>query len=107
MAKLVSYKSLLDEELKTPEFAVEFSQMRAALEFAFSLTLLREERGLTQAALGERAGIKQPMIARIEKGQIPNTTTLQKLACALNAQVHILPDGCIKIEALDALPKAA
>ena len=47
------------------------------------------------------------MLARIEKGQVPNTPTLQKLAQALDAQVRILPDGRIQIEAIDALPEAA
>lgn len=46
----------------------------------------RTELGLTQKAVAERAGISQPLVARIEKGGVdPRLSTLAKLVEVLNA----------------------
>lgn len=38
------------------------------------------------------------MVARYERGALPNLANLQKLAEALNARVTIQPDGAILLE---------
>lgn len=51
----------------------------------------RERQGLRQEDLAERAGIKRPNIARIEKGKhLPSVSTLQKVARALNLHMGTL-----------------
>ena len=46
---------------------------------------LRNERGLTQKELGERAGIAEPTIRRYELGKLnPKFETVQKIASGLN-----------------------
>ncbi len=52
---------------------------------------LRKDRGLTQAQLAEAAGVRQPRIAEIERGDAnPRLDTLAKLARALGVPVAAL-----------------
>ena len=41
----------------------------------FLIKKLREERGLTQKELSVKSGISRNLIARLESGDIQNTTT--------------------------------
>jgi transcriptional regulator with XRE-family HTH domain len=51
----------------------------------------RMRRGLRQEDLAEKAGIKRPNIARLEKGfHMPSIPTLQKIAQALNLDMGSL-----------------
>lgn len=63
-------------------------QQRQLLHMAVSLAKAREERGLTQAALARKIGMKQSQIARIESGH-DNVTlaTLTKVASALHKKL--------------------
>jgi transcriptional regulator with XRE-family HTH domain len=55
------------------------------------LRALRAERGLSQMALAERAGIGRSYLARLELGQQdPTLATLEKLARALGVKVSRL-----------------
>ena len=57
------------------------------------IAALRAELGITQQELGERAGIKQPHIARIEKGAYSvGLDTLDTIAKAMDAEVTIIPN---------------
>ena len=54
----------------------------------------RAARGLSQAALAERAGVGAVLVARLELGQTdPRLATLRKLAEALKVTVGELVDG--------------
>ena len=86
----------------SPTFADELAKAREGTRLGLALTELREERGLTQREVSERTGIKQPMLARIERGQMPTLPTLRRIAQALNARVIIAPDMPIVVEALPA-----
>jgi transcriptional regulator with XRE-family HTH domain len=49
---------------------------------------LRKAAGLTQEQLAKRAGLRQPRIAEIERGDAnPRLETIAKVAYALNAEV--------------------
>lgn len=68
----------------------EFRALAQAMEPAYQLARLRILAGLTQAQLAERAGTRQPSIARMESGAIePSISFLRKVAAALDAQVEI------------------
>jgi len=84
---------LTEETERDPEFSDELRRAEATLRFGIELARFREERGLTQRALAERAGIKQPQLARIERGQIPTVPTLARLAGALNITFEVRPEG--------------
>ena len=57
----------------------------------------REEQGISQKKLEELSGVKQPVIARIEKGKSsPNTDTLVKLLTPLGKKLVIVPSEPIE-----------
>jgi peptidoglycan hydrolase-like protein with peptidoglycan-binding domain/transcriptional regulator with XRE-family HTH domain len=57
------------------------------------LRQLREQAGLTQAMLAERAGLSERAISDIERGQKqPRKETLRRLASALEREAERLPD---------------
>lgn len=61
--------------------------------FAMKLQKLRKRKGLTQAALAEKAGISREYLARLETGvHDPHLSRLRKLAKALGVKVSELVD---------------
>jgi transcriptional regulator with XRE-family HTH domain len=55
------------------------------------IKLLREERGLTQAALAKRAGLTLGYIGKLETGHYdPQLSTLKRLAKALKVSIVAL-----------------
>ena len=97
MAKLISFNSYFHEKMKDPAFAALCQESDIQVRFAVSLAMLREKRGLTQAQVGEKVGVKQPLVARWEKGHIPNVKTLALLAHALGGVFTIGPNGAVEI----------
>lgn len=99
------YKSLqqyvAEQSAASPTFAEELKQAREGTRLGLALTEMREARGLTQRELSERTGIKQPMLARIERGQIPTLPTLGRIAQALRVRVVILPGEGVLVEAVE------
>lgn len=84
---MTSFKEYLEEQLLDEEFAEAYAQVSEEMDFALALAMRREELGLTQQALASETGIKQPMIARIESGQMPTAPTLQRLAKGLKINI--------------------
>jgi transcriptional regulator with XRE-family HTH domain len=64
------------------------------IPFGRCLTLWRKERGLSQAALAQKAGVPQPNLSDIERGEREvSLRTLRALALALNITPGLLADG--------------
>ena len=81
------------KELFTPEEIAE-SDLRVAL--IGELIRARQEKGLSQKKLEELSGVKQPIIARMEKGSTtPNLGTVLKVLAPLGKTLYIgdLPQG--------------
>ena len=77
------------DSLLTPEEISE-SDLRVAL--IGELIKARQERGLSQKKLEELSGVKQPVIARMEKGQTsPQLDTILKVLAPLGKTLAILP----------------
>ena len=78
-----------DREHFTPEEIAE-SDLRAALMTA--LVQARQEHGLSQRDLEKLSGVKQPQIARLEKGDInPQLDTVLKVLAAMGKTLAIVP----------------
>ncbi|WP_373244294.1 helix-turn-helix domain-containing protein [Megamonas funiformis] len=74
---------------------IKISNLRIAI--INELIKTREEQGISQKKLEELSGVKQPVIARIEKGKsIPNTDTLVKLLTPLGKKLVIVPLETVK-----------
>jgi len=58
------------------------------------ITLLREERGLTQEKLAELAGLYRAYIGQIERGEKNiGLRNLEKIAKALDVNIRVLVDN--------------
>ncbi|MFB6112147.1 MAG: CBS domain-containing protein [Halobacteriaceae archaeon] len=74
----------------------------------------RTELGLTQAELAERAGVSQPLIARIEGGDVdPRLSTLRAIVDAMSAvegdverAVNLMHDGVVAVDPDDPVRTA-
>lgn len=76
-------------ELFTPEEIAE-SNLRVAL--MGEIIKARQEQGLSQKALEEISGVKQPVIARMEKGSTsPQIDTVLKVLAAMGKTLAIVP----------------
>ena len=77
------------DSLLTPEEILE-SDLRVAL--IGELIKARQESGLSQKKLEELSGVKQPVIARMEKGQTsPQLDTILKVLAPLGKTLAIVP----------------
>ena len=77
------------DSLLIPEEILE-SDLRVAL--IGELIKARQERGLSQKKLEELSGVKQPVIARMEKGQTsPQLDTILKVLAPLRKTLAIVP----------------
>jgi transcriptional regulator with XRE-family HTH domain len=89
----------LDEEFPTdPTIAAEVDPPHV---LASNVYRLRKDRGLTQEQLAEAAGVRQPRIAEVERGDAnPRLLTLARLAFALGVPVAALldPDRLDRLE---------
>jgi ribosome-binding protein aMBF1 (putative translation factor) len=96
-----AHRRYVEEQTKRdPRLAKDLSEARAEVRLAVMIARLREKRGWSQRDLAKITGIKQPQIARIEKGaQIPTLETLWRLADAFNAKVVIGPHQHLEIRA--------
>ena len=81
------------------EFAAHLRQARAEVQLAVAVAQLRERRGMSQRDLARATGIKQPQIARLEKGeQLPTLDTLGRLLSALGGRFEMGPDGMFSVQ---------
>ena len=76
------------KEIFTPEEIAE-SEIRVAL--IGEIIKARKERGISQKRLEELSGVKQPIIARMEKGSTsPNLGTILKVLAPLGRSLAIV-----------------
>ena len=79
----------LQKELFTPE-EIAASNLRVAL--IGELIKARQEKGISQKKLEELSGVKQPIIARMEKGSTsPQIDTILKVLAPLGKTRAIVP----------------
>ena len=79
----------LQKELFTPE-EIAASNLRVAL--IGELIKARQEKGISQKKLEELSGVKQPIIARMEKGSTsPQIDTILKVLAPLGKTLAVVP----------------
>lgn len=79
----------LERELFTPE-EIAASDLRVAL--IGELIKARQEKGISQKKLEELSGVKQPIIARMEKGSTsPQLETVLKVLAPLGKTLAVVP----------------
>ena len=84
-------------EVKQGIRSISDEEKREVENIAYLTSLLSQRRrllGLTQMEVAERAGLTQPNVARIEKGEmVPRLDTLCKMARALDMKLMFEPLG--------------
>jgi DNA-binding XRE family transcriptional regulator len=84
-----TFEDLWNDSILTPD---EKANIQLKVELMGKLIEAREKRGLTQKALADLCGVKQPFIARMEKGDTdPQITTLLKILQPLGYTLTIVP----------------
>ncbi len=84
-----AWDDAFDREFFTPEEISE-SDMRASIITA--MIQAREEMGISQRQLEELSGVKQPQIARMERGNAdPQLGTLLRVLNAMGKTLAIVP----------------
>ena len=79
----------VEDLLYTPEEIAE-SDLRVAL--IGEIVKARQELGISQKKLEELSGVKQPIIARMEKGSTkPQLDTVLKVLAALGKTLKVVP----------------
>jgi DNA-binding XRE family transcriptional regulator len=93
--KSVSLDDILAKELKSDEFKLAYDQRRFYLQIAHLISDLRSRIGISQTELAKKAGVSQPMVARLEKGDSSRTPTfdtvfkvLKALGYSMSINVH-------------------
>ncbi len=90
MKKHPTLDDVLTDELKDPTFRALWEAGEARRKVVSALIGERIKRKLTQAELAQKAGLKQPSLARVENGHVnPSLAMLSKLARALNMRLDI------------------
>ena len=90
------------ENLHTPE---ERSEITVKAALVAEIVNARYETGLTQKQLEAASGVRQPVIARLEKGTTdPQLSTLIKILAPLGKTLAVVPAGTVKNKVDDILP---
>ncbi|MGH2846131.1 MAG: helix-turn-helix transcriptional regulator [Thermoleophilaceae bacterium] len=85
-----TFDEVLTEDLKDPEFRARWERTALARAVANRVIAYRAERGLSQGALAQRLGMKQPQVARLESADHnPSIDTLIKLVGVLDIEFVI------------------
>ncbi len=90
--KGISLGAYIREKRKDEEFSVAYEEASMHLRIARLIEELRQKDGLTQAELAKRAGVSQPMIARLEAGdprRVPTLSTVSKVFRALGYEIDL------------------
>ena len=75
----VRLEDILARERKKSGFRLAFDEHRFYLQIAHLVSELRGRAGLSQVQLAKKAGVSQPMIARLEKGDSGRTPTFDTI----------------------------
>ena len=90
-------EELIAEQLRTDfEFRAEWERTALARAIAVAIVRYRGEHDLSQRELGQRLGMKQPQVARLELGEVnPSMETLMRLSAALGIEftIDVRPTG--------------
>ena len=84
-AKFTNLDDILAKEFKNDEFRLAFDEHRFYLQVARLIGDLRSRSGMSQVELAKRAGVSQPMVARLEKGDSSRTPTFDTIFKVLKA----------------------
>jgi transcriptional regulator with XRE-family HTH domain len=104
----LTWEEFLERELSDPVEAANWAETLPKIDLAANVCLLRMERGLSQKQLAEAAGLSQPRITDIERGDAnPTLLTITRIANALGVRVErLFADKVVNDEEAVVVPQA-
>ncbi|WP_067892585.1 helix-turn-helix domain-containing protein [Nocardia vaccinii] len=85
-----SWSEMRAEVMARPGAGAAYEAARIRFELGAAVRGLREKTGLTQVELADRAGSKQPAVARLEAGDtMPTIPVLERIAEALGVRLSV------------------
>ncbi|MEX0934969.1 MAG: helix-turn-helix transcriptional regulator [Candidatus Paceibacterota bacterium] len=88
--KLIPFEKIKKEALKDSEFREAYEELEPEFEIVCSVIRKRQEKGLSQKELAQRAGTGQSAISRLESGTYnPSLAFLKKVSKALDAKLEV------------------
>ena len=90
LSEMKTNDELLAEQLADPGFRAEWERTALARAVALRLVRYRADRDISQRDLAALLDMKQPQVARLERGDVnPGLETLMRLAGALDIEFTI------------------
>ncbi|MFC4374005.1 helix-turn-helix domain-containing protein [Nocardia halotolerans] len=90
MSERTSWAQKRSEILGRPGAGAAYDAAQLRFELGAAVRSRREELGLTQSELADRAGMRQPAVARFEAGgTTPTIPVLERLADALELHLRV------------------
>ena len=88
--EMPTLQAVVDRQREDPEFREEWDRTVFAREVAIRIVRYRADRGLTQTQLAQAVGMKQPVIARLERGERPpSLATLARVTAGTGIEFHL------------------
>mgnify|MGYP001595938951 CR=1 FL=1 len=89
--RLEPWSTVRSRLLANPRVRFEYDQSQFKIEIAEVVKAAREEAGLSQSEVAERAGTKQSVIARLESGRggIPGLSLLDRVGRAIGLKMSV------------------
>lgn len=85
-----TFSQFKKKALKNPAVKAEYAALTPEYEFIKRIISERHKHGLSQQDLATRAGTRQPVISRLERGDSnPTIGQLQRVAKALNLKLKV------------------
>jgi len=85
-----SWAAMRAEVMGRPGAGAAYEAARIRFELGEEVRHLRVKLGLTQSELADRAGLKQPAVARLEAGgTMPTIPMLERIADALQVRLSV------------------
>ena len=91
MKKALSFRKVLNEELKDKKFKKYYEEEGRKLAIGYKIAQIRKQLGLTQRQLARRIHTTQSVISRLENGNYwtCSVKTLEKIAIATGTHLSV------------------
>ncbi len=101
LSDLRTAEKIHQDDMRDLDYRREYERTRFANEVAIKVTSYRQAHGLSQSALAEILGMRQPNVARLESGDHePSLSTLARLSEALGEDFSVdIKSGHIELRA--------
>lgn len=88
--KLISFKKLHQEWMKSPKFRREYKKLEPEFQLARQILSARLKHKMSQAQLARKMGTGQAVVSRLEGMEArPSLSLLERVAQALNTKISV------------------